>query len=332
MQEHGPTDLLDKFTGCLLGMAIGDALGAPVSGWTRDAIAARYGWLERFVPLGDDETHAIGEYTDETELALCLVESAIETGGYLDIAGAGYRFLRVLDGPGARFLDEPTRRALAAAAVHGDFQRGLAGPDTATGSAAARAAPIGLLHGLCTFNPELFVRDVLRATLITHADPEVVNGALAVAYAVWLLVQGTVPPVVLLDEVARFIDEDRVARQLRRVTKHPFAPDAEDAIHRLVALGTSPNVDEVVATAFAAFAAAPDDFTRAVTLAVNAGGATDTRGAITGALAGCHLGASRLPAAFVEGLAGRPYVLMAARGLFRAAQQRAGRYLRLLAR
>ncbi len=335
MQERERTDLLDRFTGCLLGLAIGDALGTPVSGWTREAIAARYHWLDRFVPLVTEDGTVIipaGEFTDETELALCLVESAISARGYLDVAAAGYRFLRLLDGPTARFLDEPTRRALTAAAEHGDFQRGVAGPGTATGSAAARAAPIGLLHALSRFNPDLLVRDVLRATLITHAEPEVINGALAVAYAILLLVQDTTPPDVLLDEVARFIDEDAVAQRLRRAALHPVLADDDELVRALVALGTSAAVDEVVATAFASFAAAHDDFARAVTLAINIGGATDTRGAITGALAGAHLGASRLPTALVEGLEGRPYILLAARGLFQAAQQRAGRFVRLLVR
>lgn len=336
MQEAQPVDLLDRFLGCLLGMAIGDALGMPVAGCAQDGIAAQYGWLDRFVPrVASDGTVDVppGTFTDETELALCLIESAIGSGGYLDIAAVGYRFLRLLEGPGARFLDEPTRRALTDAAHHGDFQRGVAGPGTATGSAAARAAPIGLLHALCRFNPELFVRDVLRATVITHAEPEVVNGALAVAYAVLLLAQGATPPEVLVDEVVRFIDEDAVAARLRCVALriHPTS-DPIAAATQLGTLGTSAAVDEVVASAFAAFVAAPDDFLRAVAIAVNAGGASDTRGAITGALAGTHLGVHALPSALVEALDGQPYLVMAARGLFQAAQQRAGRFVRLLVR
>ncbi|MCX2726672.1 ADP-ribosylglycohydrolase family protein [Thermomicrobium sp. 4228-Ro] len=336
VHETQPVDLLDRFLGCLLGMAIGDALGMPVAGLTPEEITARYGWHDQFVPLlapdGSVEVPA-GTFTDETELALCLIESAIGSGGYLDVAATGYRFLRLLEGPGAPFLDEPSRRALADAAEHGDFQRGVAGPGMATGSAAARAAPIGLLHALCRFNPELFVRDVLRATVITHAEPEVVNGALAVAYAVLLLVQGMTPPEVLVDEVVRFIDEDAVAQRLRRVASCPLpAGDPAAAATQLAMLGSSAAVDEVVASAFAAFVAAPDDFRQAIAIAVNAGGASDTRGAIAGALAGTHLGARALPSALVEALDGQPYLVMAARGLFQAAQQRAGRFLCLLVR
>jgi len=336
VEEGRPSDLLDRFLGCLLGMAIGDALGMPLAGLTYEEINDRFGWVDRFLPLSaDDGTIVVppGTFTDETELALCVIESTIGTSGYLDITAAGYRFLRLLEGPGARFLDEPTRRALAAARQHGDFQRGIAGPGTATGSAAARAAPLGLLHALSRFNPELFVRDVLRVTLITHAEPHVVNGALAVAYGVLLLAGGTTPPEVLIDEVTRFIDEDIVAQRLRKAVIAGFpADESAGAAAALAALGSAPTVEDTVATAFAAFAASPDDFRRAVAIAVNAGGATDTRGAITGALAGTYLSARALPADLVEMLEGRPYLLMAARGLFQAAQQRAGRFLRLLSR
>ena len=35
--------LVDKIRGVLVGAAAGEALGAPVDGWTRDAILRRYG-------------------------------------------------------------------------------------------------------------------------------------------------------------------------------------------------------------------------------------------------------------------------------------------------
>ena len=67
----------NQFLGALLGMAIGDALGAPVSGMDRAEIAARFGAIDRFHGLAQPGAEAIhpGEFTDETELALCIVES-----------------------------------------------------------------------------------------------------------------------------------------------------------------------------------------------------------------------------------------------------------------
>ena len=38
----------DRFLGCLLGLAIGDALGMPVEGWSRDRIAARLGQVDGY--------------------------------------------------------------------------------------------------------------------------------------------------------------------------------------------------------------------------------------------------------------------------------------------
>src|ERR687894_3330582 len=66
----------NQFLGALLGMAIGDALGAPASGLDRAEIAARFGTIDRFHGLAEPGSEAIhpGEFTDETELALCIVE------------------------------------------------------------------------------------------------------------------------------------------------------------------------------------------------------------------------------------------------------------------
>lgn len=316
-------------------MALGDALALPLDGCGADEIAQRYGWVERFVSAEGDPSLTPTEgapFSGETELALCTVESVIGTSGYLDLPALGYRAVRLLDGPAVDSLDEPTRQALRLARTHGDFQRGVAGPETRTAGPALRAAVVGLLHTPSHLNPDLFVRDVLRVTLLTHAEPVVVNGALAVAYGVSLLARGTTPPEVLIDEVTRFIDEDDVAARLRRVMEQPLPPEPVAAARALATLGAGPGIDEVVATAFAAFVAAPCDALRAFGIAVNAGGACARRAALVGALLGAAGGVDTLPAPLLDRLAGRPYLVMAARGLFHAALQRSGRMLRLFHR
>jgi ADP-ribosylglycohydrolase len=326
-------ELRERFLGCLLGLAIGDALGMPVEGWPEQRIREQYGWVDRYLPRLSGDGHVetpAGEFTDDTELALCLVEAVTSAHGYLDVEAVGYRFLRVLQSESGRFLDPTTRRALERAAQTDDFQQGIAGEGRPTCSAAARIAPVGLVHALGRFNPEIFTRDVLRACLLTHSDPEAVNCALAVAYAVRLLVTAEVPPELLIDEVLHFIDEDVVARRLRlaaSLVSHGGSPERDLA--NLREIGTSPEVAEAVAAAFYCFATHPDDFTAAVLTAVNAGGDTDSIAAMTGALSGAYLGATGIPAALVDGLAGRAYLVIAAPALFQAAQRRAGLYLRL---
>jgi len=43
-------DILDAIYGCLIGGAIGDALGAPVEGWYYTEIREKYGRLEELLP------------------------------------------------------------------------------------------------------------------------------------------------------------------------------------------------------------------------------------------------------------------------------------------
>ncbi len=326
-------DLSDRFLGCLLGLAIGDALGMPVEGWDPDAVRERYGWIDTYHPrVAPDgrEIEAAGEITDDTEMMLCHVESLVSTGGLVDPENTGMRFLRLYHSDSRRFMGRTTITSLMRADETGDFQAGTGGENAAGNGVAMRIAPVGLVHSAGRFNPEVFVREVMRAGLITHSNPEAINGAIAVAYGVRLLASGTVPLDVLIDEVCSFIDEDNVARRLRIAAMHVRSDeDRERHIAELQRIGTSGYVAESVASAFYCAVAAGGEFRRAVELGVNAGGDADTVAAMAGALAGAHAGASQLPLDLVEGLAGRAYILVAAPSLYEVAMQRAGLYVRL---
>lgn len=319
--------------GCLLGLGIGDALGMPVEGLTRQEIAERHGWVTDYLPrLGadGDTLLAPGEFTDATEIALCHVESLVSTGGFVDPAGVAARLTRLAQSDSGAFLDRTTRLAVEQMEDSETYQDGVAGDWPAGSGAAAQIAPVALMHALGRFNAEVFTREVMRASFITHSDPESVNGALAMAYAVWLLASGAVPPEVLLQEVASFIDEDEVARRIRLAGMlAPTGGDPERDVANLAQIGTSSYVAEAVAAALYCFAAAPEQFERAVLTAVNAGGDASTIGAMAGALSGVHLGAEAIPERLIEGLEGRMYILMAGPGLYRAALRRSGLFLRL---
>jgi ADP-ribosylglycohydrolase len=85
----------DQFLGGLLGLAIGDAMGMPVRGWSADQIRERLGRIDGYHRLGleDGAELQAGEFTDETEIVLCLVESMTTNGGELDLDTAGARLL-----------------------------------------------------------------------------------------------------------------------------------------------------------------------------------------------------------------------------------------------
>ena len=94
----------NTFLGALLGMAIGDALGAPLIGLSGEEISQRYGDVSSYLPLIDresGETHR-GEFTDESEIALCLVESMTANGGRIDPETAGMRMVHLAARSGCR--------------------------------------------------------------------------------------------------------------------------------------------------------------------------------------------------------------------------------------
>jgi ADP-ribosyl-[dinitrogen reductase] hydrolase len=318
---HSPTPS-ERFTGCLLGLAIGDALG--MAGEGRRAGGPIRGY-EPLLDADGNEREPAGQFSSHTELALCLVETLVTANGFIDPDSAGYRFLQVLQSEHGHFLDETTRSALERASETGDFQAG-AGADPVAPGPAARIAPVALVHALGRVNPELLVREVMRATLLTHAQPEAVNGALAMAYALTLVARREVPPELLIAEVLSFIDEDDIARALRVAAAALADAFADtDAPARIGGGGIAP----AVATALYLFARHHDDFETAVLAAANVPCSPAAVGAMTGALAGAWRGARALPLDLVEGLEGRMYILMAAPALYRTAQRRAGLFLQL---
>src|SRR5262245_28792995 len=67
----------NRFSGCLLGLAVGDALGARFEGQSPDYIADRYPTPEALIaaPPGEDLW-----YTDDTQMAIGIAETLAEHG------------------------------------------------------------------------------------------------------------------------------------------------------------------------------------------------------------------------------------------------------------
>ncbi|EEH65325.1 ADP-ribosylglycohydrolase family protein [Actinomyces urogenitalis DSM 15434] len=81
----------DRLVGALLGLAVGDALGAPMEFAPRDTLPAVTGMRG-----GGRFGLEAGQWTDDTSMALCLARSLIETGTF-DLRDQAERFLRWRD-------------------------------------------------------------------------------------------------------------------------------------------------------------------------------------------------------------------------------------------
>ncbi|WP_327175191.1 ADP-ribosylglycohydrolase family protein [Streptomyces sp. NBC_01335] len=286
----------DRARGALLGLAVGDALGAPAENLRPSEIRARWGRIEGFVsedPAGTDDT----EYAIFSGLLLARHGSALTVA---DVDRAWHHWIADLDeGPfrGAGFSERGTLENL---------RRGLAAPISAqhrhawSDGLAMRAAPFGVF---AAGRPAEAARLVAIDGQVSH-DGEGIYGGQAVAAGVAAAMVGAGPASVIAAALSVVPMDSWTARSLRRAVTaaqrgYPDRLTAERAVRSAVVIGGYPWTDlapEAVGLAFGAFTAARGDFRAAVLMAVNMGRDADTTAAVAGALAGAWQGTAAIPA------------------------------------
>lgn len=294
--------LRDRARGALLGLAVGDALGAPAENMRPSEIRRRWGRIEGFVadsPAGTDDT----EYAIFSGLLLARHGSALTVA---HVETAWHHWLADLDeGPfrGAGFSERGTLENL---------RRGLAAPITAqhrhawSDGLAMRAAPFGVF---AAGRPEEAARLVAVDGTVSH-DGEGIYGGRAVAAGVAAAMTGASADSVIEAALSVIPADSWTARSLRRGVvaaqrEYPGTLARERGLRSSVVIGGYPWTDlapEAVALAFGAFAAARGDFRTSVLTAVNMGRDADTTAAVAGALAGALSGAGAIPAEWADAI------------------------------
>ena len=300
----------DQFRGCLLGLAVGDALGAPFEGLTDGIIDG----LTRSGVVLDEPSDPIIRYTDDTQMMIGLAEELADRGE-VDPDALLARFAANYDsqrgyGPGMR--------RLFAAILDGEARPGMAlelFPGGSLGNGAAmRVAPAGI----CFAGDLDHVADqAARSARPTHAHPVGVDGARLLALGVALATRGgPFRRREFFGELARGAETDEFRWQIE-------AAAGLRSSDSLGPFGNGLEAHRSVTTALALFAASPDDYPRTIRRAIAQGGDTDTLAAMAGALSGARLGIDAIPvpalAKMEDGHQGRSYILALADRLFRAA-------------
>ena len=294
-------DRLGRFQGCLIGLAVGDALGAPLEFMTEAEIARQYGPVREYRG-GGWLGLAPGEYTDDTQMMLCIARSIVAQGRF-DPADVAERFVVWLDG-GPKDAGNTTRRAIELlkggvawreAGERACAERGRMG---AGNGSVMRCAPIALLDYR---DERRLIEDSWNSSLITHGDPRACWGAVALNLLIAGLVAGGGEG--LVEAVAARIAEREVREALLAA---PGLAIAE--------LRPSGFVVDTLQTALRCFLGA-GSFEEALVSAVNLGGDADTVGAVCGALAGARYGLSSIPAHWQAGLRGAEEIRELAAGI-----------------
>lgn len=300
MPIFSPPSLIDRYRGCILGQAVGDALGAPFETMPASAIYYGFGFARQIVAAPPVDQL---EYTDDTQMMIGVAETLIAHGRIRqdELMAA---FVANIDSD--RAYGAGTHRIMDLAATGGDWRALSASifPGGSLGNGAAmRVAPIGLMfHD----NLEVVDEQAVYSAVVTHSHPVGIDGARMMAIAIALAMRDTA-----------FDRESFLGELLSRAATEEFAEAltaARDVIPdgTVGQLGTSLEAYRSVPTAIACFASHPDSYADAVGRAIGLGGDTDTLAAMTGALSGARLGITSIPnhllAMLENGPKGRDYL------------------------
>jgi poly(ADP-ribose) glycohydrolase ARH3 len=276
----------------LLGLAIGDALGAPFEGRGRVDEAELDAWVVAGTPL---------RWTDDTHMAIGLARSLLANDGSVDLQHLGDTFAAGYGAEPWRGYGAGPPQIFAMASRGVPYQRAAASLFGGQGSfgngAAMRATPAALA---AKGDLDRTVDLAARQAQVTHTHPEAVDGAVAIAAATALLAHAdpSRPPVDTLAELPSLMR----TRTLTQAISGAITGAVDGAPLRAAQrAGNGVAARESVPAALAAFLTVPDDVVATVRTAVCLGGDTDTIAAMAASLAAAHLG----PSALADELLGR---------------------------
>lgn len=326
---------IDQAKGCLLGGAVGDALGAPIEFMKWPEIQQRFGkeGIQEFAPAYG----RIGAITDDTQMTLWTAEGVLRgihratqrgIGGPMSVLPMSYlRWLFTQDGKLPEDLEyrqyvlgddeTPSGWLLGVKALHARRAPGNtclaalrsmrstreteASNDSKGCGTVMRVAPIALIPDC---NPETAFELACEASRITHGH---VTGALAAGALVLILSQlrDGIPLYQAASAAIQRVSEERgheeTTAALREALRqgrsfHTIWPKSTEK------LGGGWTAESALAIGVYAGLVSRGEFDRGVRIAVNHSGDSDSTGSIAGQILGLQLGVKGIPPRWLEQL------------------------------
>jgi len=286
---------IDRYRGCLLGLAAGDALGTTLE----------------FKPPGTFTLHTDiigggpfklkpGQWTDDTSLALCLAESLIECQGFNPVDQLA-RYLQWRDhghlSSNGRCFDmgRATEAALKRFQETEEPYCGSSDNLTAGNGSIMRLAPVPMFFAK---HPHLAIEKAAESSRTTHAAIQAVD---ACRYFSGLLVgalRGVSKKELLSSDyspIEGYWKRNPLIEPIAEIAAGSFKHREPPEI-----IGTGYVVKSLEAALWAFHKST--NYRDGALLAVNLGYDADTTGAVYGQLAGAYYGKSSIPAAWIQKL------------------------------
>lgn len=317
---------LSAIQGCMLGMAVGDAMGAGVDNKTLQDIRTDYG------PdglLGYDLANGFAEISSYTQVAAFAMNGVLVgmTRGQLRGPFIPYIAMALKEWARSQYFPRETaqrscwlcheshmrrRRAMDARTLDALTRDVIGTPEKpANNSGGPGTLPAAAVVGLL-FTPErMQVAEVgtlgAQTVALTHGDPLTFLSGAVLAYAVAGILQDPESPL----KAQFFNAADAVAAQF---STFPEAGLLQKKIRQTVSMAEEEHQDntevmerlgclsacEVLCGAIYACLASEEDFDRAMITAINHSGKSAAVGAVAGALLGARLGVAALPEFYLD--------------------------------
>ena len=288
-----------KFMGCLVGTAIGDALGARREGGGMSR-------SEDIVSLAEKLEQLI--YTDDTHMTIGVAESLVENKGF-DGEHMAQSFIKNYEaepwrgyGPGPPKIFRMIR---SGEAWDSAASRLYPGGSFGNGSA-MRVAPVGLLYSR---NLEKLREIAYQSSSITHSHELGKEGAALQACAVALALNTPsdedIDREAFLSRLQNFIQNQLYEEKVARIRE---LLGEQDKAKVIAVLGNGIEAPRSVPTAIYCFLRQPQYYKDTVIYAISLGGDTDTIAAMAGAICGAYLGIEAIPPEWRAKLENREYI------------------------
>ena len=286
---------IDKFKGCLYGQAIGDALGLGTEGMTDEDMAWKYpNGIRHYSQIFQDRHRKrweIGDWTDDTDMMLCIADAVIEDKG-VDFYNIARHFKAWANGVPMGIGENTYKVLMTGDYVERPFEVSRKVWEMSRYQSAANG---GLMRtsvvGLFPKEVKTCAENICR---LTHYDPRCVGSCVIVAELIHALVYGLEPPTMpMMLNMALSYDAE-ICNYIERARREQNVVNLMNDDHMGYTLVT-------LSVALWAYWHA-NSFEEGLLAVVNAGGDADTNAAVACAILGAKFGCQSIPQEYIEGL------------------------------
>lgn len=325
LEIPGPSEqriklLIRKYQGCLLGLAIGDALGAPVEFLRLQEIKKRYG-KDGITNFHEWIGFKPGSYTDDTQMSLATAVGCIRANqrwsqrGICHSASVVHR--RYLDWLESQ--DDPDQRRGPGRTCLSALRSGKMGTieekinDSKGCGGVMRTAPVGL-----AFPSDRAFQEGAEYAAITHGHPSGYLTAGFLSGMIAYIIEGKTLLEAIDLCIGQLIKYEGYSETLEKIELAQKLSVSQKSIEESIqTIGEGWVGEEALAISVYCSLKFSDNWERGTLAAVNHSGDSDSTGSITGAILGALLGVELIPGHWVRNVEELDRIKKIANDMFR---------------